>query len=60
MRPLAAVDETGVRDVDDALVMGDAIADPETGDIEYLHRHGCDVIALLMAEVRKLRKEQQE
>jgi len=51
---LDAIDRAGVRSLDDALTMGDAIADPGTGDVEWLMAHGPDVIATLAAEVRRL------
>lgn len=48
------VDHLGVRSVDDALVMADAIVEPEGGDVEWLMAHGCDVIDHLRREVRRL------
>jgi hypothetical protein len=49
-----AIDADGVRSLDDALVMADDICDPNTGDVERLMRHGCDVAERLAAEVRRL------
>jgi len=48
-----AIDRDGVRSLDDALAMGAAIVDPNTGDVEWLMAHGCDVIERLAAEVRR-------
>jgi len=49
-----AIDRDGVRSLDDALAMAAAIVDPNTGDVEWLMAHGCDVIDQLLAHVRRL------
>ena len=50
---LHAIDREGVRSIDDALVMGAAITDPSTGDVEWILRHAPDVIDCLADAVRR-------
>lgn len=49
--------DRGVGSVEDALVMADAIIDDPDGGVEWLMDLGCDVIAHLRDEVRRLRAQ---
>lgn len=51
---LAAIEARGVQSTGDALVMADAILDPENEGVEWLMAHGCDVMDHLRVEVRRL------